>query len=59
MIEHLLHHDNLTKSIIKDDVEGHIGRGRSSKKCQIMINMSKNSYKELKNLNKEMVVRKL
>jgi len=53
MIGHILRHDCLTKNVIEGDVEGYIGRGRSRMEHmkQIIMNMGKNSYKELKELS--------
>jgi len=55
MIGHLLHHNSLSKTVIKGDVEGHIGRGRPRMEYmkQIIIDMGKNSYKELKELSND------
>jgi hypothetical protein len=49
MIGHILRHDSLTKNVI----EGYIGRGRPIMEYmkQIMIDMGKNSYRELKELS--------
>jgi len=50
MIGHLLRHDSLTKWVIEGDAEGYIGRVRLRIEYmnQIMIDMGKDSYKELK-----------
>jgi len=55
MIEHLLRHDNLSKTAIEGDVEGHIERERPRMEYmkQIIIDMRKNSYKELKELSND------
>ncbi|KAF0760252.1 craniofacial development protein 2-like [Aphis craccivora] len=48
----ILRHESLSKTVIEGDVEGHIGRGRPRMEYmkQIIIDMGKNSYKELKEL---------
>jgi len=53
MIGHILRHDSLTKNVIESDVEGYIRRGRPRMEYmkQIMIDMGKDSYKELKELS--------
>jgi len=50
---HILRHDNLTKNVIEGDVEGYIGKGRPRMEYmkQILIDMVKDSYKELKKLS--------
>lgn len=52
MIGHILRHDILTKNVIQRDVEGYIGRGRPRMEYMnhIMIDIRKDSYKELKEL---------
>jgi len=53
MIRHLLRHDSLLKTVIEGNVDGHIGRGKPRMEYmkQIIIDMGKNSYKELKELS--------
>jgi len=43
MIGHLLRHESLSKTVIKGDVEGHIGRGKPRMEYmkQIIIDMGK------------------
>lgn len=53
MVGHILHHDSLTKNDIEGDIEGNIGRGKPRMEYtkQIMMDMRKDSYKELKELS--------
>ncbi|VVC40587.1 Reverse transcriptase domain [Cinara cedri] len=57
IIGHLLRHESLSKTVIEGDVEGHIGKGRPRMEYmkQIIIDMGKNSYKELKELSNDRV----
>ncbi|VVC27478.1 Hypothetical protein CINCED_3A011221 [Cinara cedri] len=57
MIGHLLRHESLSKTILEGDFEGHIGRGRPRMEYtkQIIIDIGKNSYKELKELSNDKV----
>jgi len=55
MIGHLPRHESLSKTVIEGDVEGHIGRERPRMEYmkQIIMDMGKNSYKELKELSND------
>jgi len=55
MIGHLLRHESLSETVIEGDVKGHIGRGRPRMEYtkQIIVEMGKNSYKELKGLSND------
>lgn len=53
IIEHTLRHESLLKTLIKGDVEGHIVRGRlrAEYMTQIMKDINKEKYKDLKELS--------
>jgi len=52
-IDKIIGHKSLLKTIIKGDVEGHIGRGSPRTECitQIMKDTNKRNYKDLKELS--------
>lgn len=53
MIENILRHKSLLKTIIGGDVDGRIGRGRPNANytTQLMKDMNKTNYKDLKELS--------